>query len=484
MGLFGKKKEQNNAPVEKKENTISDEMKIILAAREEDKQEKIVRAEERQQAQNEADKKFFMIEEQARVASERLLNEVAPKGMTFFMLCDEVPFDAIPETEGNVIIRGNVRGTVKSGTEVFLYQGIGDRFSVSISKIRNNRREFVEELTNDRAEIEITRGNIPLPTDPDEDASKPVRRFAVLTDAEGIEDTKDPACKGMVSVGNPRTIAMLCEYGKYGEEPIYFSMVMDCLMTSEFVTPAKITPAKNGKSSVAFIGVSPKQHPDRSFLPVFTDNRLCMKAIKDSFAKQGGPDQRITLSFAQVAAVSRDTHHHGFIVNPGGPVTITIPKDLVDKMVDTKVFKERFGNGASDNASLALGGTGDRALDNFIANGGPNIPGVEPVLINNPSDTPEFSAIENAVKKYCGAHSEIAKVLILVVTPQKNRNDKSYLCIMDCPDGPFETNCNGLAAAIKPYLKGIKKIQFQQFSKLNKEGFPEKVTWLYSKLPQ
>ena len=92
--------------------------------------------------------------------------------------------------------------------------------------------------------------------------------------------------------------------------------------------------------------------------------------------------------------------------------------------------------------------------------------------------------IENAVKKYCGAHSEIAKVLILVITPVENKNDKSYLCIMDCPDGPFETNCNGLANAIKPYLKGIKKIQFQQFSKLNKESFPEKVTWLYSKLPQ
>ena len=116
MGLFGKKKEQNNAPVEKKDTSISDEMKIILAAREEDKQEKIVRAEERNQAQKEADQKFFMIEEQARVASERLLNEVAPKGMTFFMICDEVPFDAMPEQEGNIIVRGNVRGTVKSGT--------------------------------------------------------------------------------------------------------------------------------------------------------------------------------------------------------------------------------------------------------------------------------------------------------------------------------------------------------------------------------
>ena len=486
MGLFGKKKEQNNEPVENKtSNSLSDEMKIILAAREEDKQEKIVRAEERQQAQKEADQKFLLIETQAKEAAGRIVNgECIPKGMTFFMLCDEVPFDAMTEKEGNVIIRGNVRGTVKNNTEVFLYQDIGEKYTVKIEKIRNYRREYVDELTDDRAEIEITRGNIPLPTDPDEDASKPVKRFAVLTDAVGIDDTKDPACKGMVASGNPRTIAMLCEYGKYGDEPVYFSMVMDCLMTSEFVTPAKISPAKNGKSTVGFIGVSPKQHPDKSFLPVFTDNRLCIRAMKNGFSRQGGPDQRISLNFAQVAAISRDQNHHGFLVNPGGPVTITIPKDLVDKMVDSSVFKERFGEGAGDNASLAMGGTGSRALDNFIANGGPDIPGVQPVLINNPSDTPEFTAIANMVKKYCGAHADIAKVLILVVTPQNNRNDKSYLCIMDCPDNSFEANCNGLAGAIKPFLKGIKRIQFQQFSKMNKEGFPEKVTWLYSKLPQ
>ena len=329
------------------------------------------------------------------------------------------------------------------------------------------------EITNARAEIEITRGEIPAPTDPDADASRPVDRFAVLTDASGIEDTKDPSCKGLASAGNPRTIALLCEYGKFSGEDMYFSYVMDSLMTSEFVTPAKIGPARNGKSSVGFIGVSPKNTPNKSFLPVFTDNRLCMKAIRNGFARQGGPDQRMALSFAQVAAVARDPNHDGFLVNPGGPVTITIPKDLIDKMVTTEIFRNRFGAGAGDNASLALGGTGNTSLDNFIANGGPEIPGMQKIMINNPTDTPEFAAIENAVKKYCGAHSAIA-----------NKNDKSYLCIMDCPDGPFQAECQGLANAIKPYLKGIKKIQFQQFSKMSKEGFPEKVQWLYSKLPQ
>ena len=153
-------------------------------------------------------------------------------------------------------------------------------------------------------------------------------------------------------------------------------------------------------------------------------------------------------------------------------------------MVGTTIFKERFGEGAGDNASLALGGTGNRDLDNFIGNGGPNMPGIQKVIVSNPSDTPEFAVIENAVKSYCGKHADIVKVLILVSTPANNRKDRSYLCIMDCPDETFETECKGLAEAIKPFLKGIRRIQFQQFSKINKEKFPSKVTWLYSKLQQ
>ena len=172
MGLFGKKKEQNNVPAENKTNSVSDEMKIILAAREEDKQEKIARAEERQQAQEAASKEELFKEQQASEAADRIVNgDVIPKGMTFYMLCDELPYGAVPEKEGNIVIRGNVRGTAKADSDVFLYQGAGDRFKVRIEKIRNDNREFVDEVTNERAELEITRGDIPLPTDPDADAS-------------------------------------------------------------------------------------------------------------------------------------------------------------------------------------------------------------------------------------------------------------------------------------------------------------------------
>lgn len=489
MALFGKKKnnesQDRQAAENKGSNNVTEEMKIILAAREEEKQEKLARAEERQLAQEEADKQVELMEEQAGQAARRILEGPAvPTGMNFFVVCDEIPLSAAPETEGNIVVRGNLRGTVKTGSEVFLYQGRGDKFRVKIEKIRNDNREFVDEASYERVELEITRGDIPLPADPDEDASRPVQRYAVITDANGIENMSDPACRGMAIAGNPRTTAMLCEYGKFGKEPVFFGTVMDCLMTSEFVTLAKIAGAKNGKSTVTFMGLSTKKNPGVPFLPLFTDQRLARAASKSGIIGKGGPSQIFIMNFAQVAAVSRDAHHQGFIVNPGGPVSITIPRDLIDKMVDTGTFKERFGAGAGDNASLSFGGTGNSNLDNLIANGGADPSGVKKLLVTNPADTPEFAAVGNAVKSYCGSRPDISKVLILVTVPANNSNERSYLCIMDCQEETFKQECQGLAEAIRPFLKGIKRIQFQLYSKMSKENFPSDVKWLYSKLPQ
>ncbi len=487
MALFGKKKkieEQNGETAENKEsNSVTEEMKIILEAREEEQQERQAKAEERQQAQEEASKKEIFMEEQARQAAEKILEgDTVPTGMNFFVVCDEIPLSAAPEKEGNIIVRGNIRGTVKAGSDVYLYQGRGNKYKVTIEKIRNDSREFVDELSYGRAELEITHGDLPVPENPDEDASRPVQRFAVITDAIGIEDMEDAGCRGMAIAGNPRTTAMLCEYGKYGKEPLFFATVMDCLMTSEFVTLAKISAAGSGKSTVSFMGISTKNNPGVPFMPVFTDQRLAVKAAKGGFAKQNGPFRNLMLGFAQVAAIARDPHHQGFLVNPGGPVSITIPRDLIDKMVESETFIERFGAGAADNVSISLGGTGNNDLDRLLAKQG--TPAVQKMLVSNPAETPEFAAVGNAVKKYCGSRPDISRVLILITTPAENRQDKSYLCIMDCSEDSFKEECQGLAEAIKPYLRGIKKIQFQLFSRMKSVKFPEKVTWLYSKLPQ
>ena len=258
---------------------------------------------------------------------------------------------------------------------------------------------------------------------------------------------------------------------------------MDAIMTSKFVTPVKIVAAKNGKSSISFTGVRTKKEPDASYLPVFTDNRLVKRAQDSGF---GGPglNQRFVLNFAQTAAIARDDHHQGFLINPGGPVTITIPTKLINDMVKQKIFKERFGEGAADNASLALGGTGNTKLDEFIGKGGPDLAGLQKVVITNPTNTPEFLAIEKAVKSYCGSHASVAKLMILISALESDPDNKTYFVILDCPEDKFEAECKGLAAVMKPFMKSVKTIRFQLFAKLpDKEIFAKRSKWLYSKLP-
>ena len=490
MGLFGKKKKPEIQEEVSAENTtsnsISDEMKIILEAREEAQQEKEAKAIERQQAQEEAGKALDQKEQNAQSAAESILEgPITPNGMNFFMVCDEVPLTSTPETEGNIIVRGNLRGTAKTGTEVFIYQGDGEKYAVKIEKIRNEDREFVDELSFARAEIEITRGDIPEAANPDEQASTPIQRFAVLSDATGIDDMKDPACKGMAAAGNPRTLAMLCEYGRFGsDEPVYFGTTMDCLMTSEFVTLAKVSSPKNGKGQVGFTSLRTKKDPDKNYIPVFTDVKIANIAKASPFGRQSGSAQLFMLSFAQLAAIARDNHFNGFIVNPFGPLTMTIDKDLIDKMVSTNFFAERFGAGAADNASLALGGTGNRSLDNFIANGGPDIPGLKKIIFRNPTNNPEYNAIEKSVKKYCGSRPHIAKLLILTANPENDPKDMSYFFVIDCKDEFFDSEVKGLLPVIKPFLRSVKKVQFQQFDKFPKpEGMNANFNWVYSKLP-
>ena len=488
MALFGKKKKADEVVSEsaenKQSNSVTDEMKVILEAREEEQQEKEARALERQQEQEAATKKQDEMNDQVKIAAEKVLGGLAkPEGMTFFVVLDEIPLTAEPETEGNVIVRGDVRGTVKAGTDVYLYQGDGCKYSVRIEKIRNDNRDFVDEVTYERAELEITRGDIPLPDNPDQSVERPVDRFAVITDAPGIEDMADPSCRGMGKAGNPRTIAMLCEYGRYGQIPEFFSATMDCIMTSELLTPVKISPAKNGKSHISFAGMTSRKDQNATLLPVFTDLKLVRDAEKRAFSKQG-LSQTFSLSFAQAAAIGRDGNHQGFIVNPGGPVSITIPEKLIGDMVNTRLFKARFGNGAADNPSLALGGTGNRNLDEFIGNGGPEVAGLTKIIVRNPTNTPEFLALEKAVKQYCGAHPAIAKLMILISAPEKDPKNQTYMFIVDCSEESFESECKGLAAAAKPFMKSVKKIQFQLFSKLaDKEVFAKRSSWLYSKLP-
>ena len=74
--------------------------------------------------------------------------------------------------------------------------------------------------------------------------------------------------------------------------------------------------------------------------------------------------------------------------------------------------------------------------------------------------------------------------MILISAPEADQKRQSYLALVDCSEEAFAAECKGLAATAKPFMKSVRTIQFQLFSKLaDKESFEKRSTWLYSKLP-
>ena len=110
MALFGRKKKDEEKGAKssenKQSNSVTEEMKVILEAREEEQKEKLAKAEERQQAQEEQAKQESFLEEQSKQAAKKILEgDGIPEGMTFFVVCDEIPLSAEPETRKYSFIR-------------------------------------------------------------------------------------------------------------------------------------------------------------------------------------------------------------------------------------------------------------------------------------------------------------------------------------------------------------------------------------------
>ena len=177
MALFGKKKpvepeaEQNNA-------SVNDEMKIILEAREEEMAEREAKAKEREEEQEEAKRAKQEADNKAKDAAAVVLAGAPDDG--FYLLADEVSkFE--PEAEGNILVTGNLRGKISVGDEIMVYQEGNKNNKVTVYSIKNELREKITEASDMRVELEVTRGDIPDADNPDEQASRPISRFAVLT---------------------------------------------------------------------------------------------------------------------------------------------------------------------------------------------------------------------------------------------------------------------------------------------------------------
>ena len=468
MALFGKKKqdENNTEDIKPASAEQSKEMDIILQARREEEAERQAKIAAREAEQEKyKDELKADMEKSAQAAKDVIELYPAKDGEERFFMLVEANVYTEPVNEGNEIVKGILRGKIRKGQEIQVLSGLDSLNRVTVDVIRNDDREILDEACDEIVELELTKGDFKEAASPDEDTEARVRTFSVLTNLPEEEGRSEGI----------RLPAMLCEFSRYQGDQEFFGQLMNAAMTSEFTVPARISNGSGSQRKVSFAGMKGENKDGKPMLPAFTSIRQFEKH-KDMLAKAGGFNSALQLDYSQLCGVARDDNHGGTVIDPLGPVIFALPKEVLNTSVRTVQFHALFGEGKiaekftpSDDASAEGQGKPAQRLREYN--------------VTNPVPGGEYNFIEDVVKQYAGKNADIAKLCIVVIIARDDPNEKSYVCILDCPQDKYGMHCKEIETKVRPFLRTINKIQFRPYEKekFNEEFF-SRYPWTYNKL--
>ncbi len=465
MALFGKKK-QDNAAEDKKPAALekNKELDIILEARKEEEEERKAKIAAREAEQEKYKSELAAdMEKSASAAKDVISMYPAARGEDrFFMLVEANVYTTEPVVEGDEIVTGILRGKIRKGQEIQVLSGLDSLNKVTVNAIWNDNREKIDEASNEKVELELTKGDFKDAASPDEQNEARVMTFAVLTNLPEEEGRSDGI----------RLPAMLCEFSRYQEDQEFFAQLMNAAMTTEYAVPAKVSGGSSSQRKVSFAGMRSDKPDGLPMLPAFSGTAAFEKH-KGVLAKTGGFNSAIKLDFSQLCGIARDERHGGTVIDPFGPVVFALPKSLLDTSVRTVQFHALFGE--------------NKTAEEFIPSPEQQAAAPSQKLreynVTNPVPGGEYSFIEAEIKKFGDTHADIARICMVVIVARDDEREKSYVCIIDCPQEKFNMNCKAIESKIRPYMKAINKIQFRPYDKekFNSEFF-SRYPWTYNKL--
>ena len=465
MALFGKKKQNDSTPEDNKTESgeKNKELDIILQARQEEEEERKARNAAREAEQEKyKDKLAADMEKSASAAADVLQMFPARTGeQRFFMMVEANVYTTEPVNEGDEIVTGILRGKISKGMEIQVISGLDSLNKVTVNAIWNDDRVMVDEASNERVEIELSKGDFKDAASPDEQNEARVMTYAILTNLPEEEGRFDGI----------RLPAMLCEFSRYQDEQEFIGQLMNAAMTNEFAVPAKVAGGSSSQRKVTFAGMRSDNSGDLPMLPAFSSLQAFEKH-KGVLAKTGGFNSAIKMDFAQLCSVARDDLHGGCVVDPMGPVIFALPKQALNTAVKTVQFHALFGE--------------SKMADKFVPQDNPVQQPEQRVReynVTNPVPGPEYDLVQAAVRKYGDTHSDIAKICIVVIVAADDPNERSYVCIIDCPKEKYDMHAKNLERAVRPCLRMIKRVECRPFDK--QKFTPEffmRYPWTYNKL--
>lgn len=231
-----------------------------------------------------------------------------------------------------VMVIGNIHGRVRVGDTMYLYQPDQPVKEVTVTTMELGPRDVVDTAKDCQIGLCLNLERV------DE-----VSKYAVLSSVKPLE--------GAVAervIENPRLFGLMMEYARLYTNTVYMDALLTELCHAKFILPLYMerppVMMKEGQAVAeeGFVGFRPlKKADDDSELvfPAFTDE-LATMSWKEAFQK----DQPKRFATMQLPHLLRYVYsgHAGLVVNPFGPVPVYFPKELLEKVEQSEVFRKRY----------------------------------------------------------------------------------------------------------------------------------------------
>ena len=238
----------------------------------------------------------------------------------------------------SVMVIGRIHGRVREEDTMYLYQPGKPAKKVQVIGIELGLREIVETAKNQQVGLCLDI----------EDADE-VSLFAVLSNVAPVEGERAERV-----IENPRLFGLMMEYERLYQNAAYMDALLYELCYAKLLVPLYMScppvPQEDGtlafpeNAQPGFKAIKMKGDDSRTVFPAFTDEVATM-AWKDAFS-EGQPKQFATMQLPHLMHYANQGHA-GFAINPFGPVPVFFPNELLERVLKSEVFMNRFGNPAA-----------------------------------------------------------------------------------------------------------------------------------------
>ncbi len=232
-----------------------------------------------------------------------------------------------------VMVIGYLHGRVREGDTMYLYRQDQPVKEVHVLAIELGPREMVETAKDCQVGLCL-----------DLDSTEDVSKYAVVSSIKPVEEER-----AALVIENPRLFGLMMEYPRLYTNSVYMDALLYELCYAKFLVPLYMDrpplPKEGGGmefSQDTFIGFRSLKMPNdesQVVFPAFTDEVATM-LWKDAF-QEDQPKQFATMQLPHLM-VEVDRGHAGLVINPFGPVSVYLPKELLSKVERSEVFEKRY----------------------------------------------------------------------------------------------------------------------------------------------